>query len=257
MKLSSLQIEIATADYAELDFTTAADYLIATLTNDEILAMRIEFIKNLAVLAKPQANRDFSAEIELLRSEDVVTAVYDASDDFSRWLPLTRSIKGLQLAFDACTVYSDSVRDDEPFVEWETDMDLVTEQMKLLFGSKPHEVRLPAPSIVWNCTHDFTPTLAACAGNTPNEKPKRPPVMKLNSVTCDSSIIRVYYAKEHIPSGKVRLTISYPSSGILIASREVQLNDLGDGTWHIEIPVSDIPELKGLGSEINVDVVPV
>ena len=231
MKLSSLQIEIATADYAELDFTTAADYLIATLTNDEILAMRIEFIKNLAVLAKPQANRDFSAEIELLRSEDVVTAVYDASDDFSRWLPLTRSIKGLQLAFDACT--------------------------ELLFGSKPHAVRLPAPSIVWNCTHDFTPTLAACAGNTPNEKPKRPPVMKLNSVTCDSSIIRVYYAKEHIPSGKVRLTISYPSSGIVIASREVQLNDLGDGTCHIEIPFSDVPELRGLGAKIKVDIVPV
>lgn len=256
MKLSSLQIEIATADYAELDFTTAADYLIATLTNDEILAMRIEFIKNLAVLAKPQANRDFSAEIELLRSEDVVTAVYDASDDFSRWLPLTRSIKGLQLAFDACTVYSDSVRDDEPFVEWETDMELVTEQMKLSFGSKPHPVRLPAPSIVLTCTHDFTPTLAGCAGNTINEKPKRPPVMKLNSVTCDSSTIRVYYAKEHIPSGKVRLTISYQSSGILIASREVQLNDLGDGTRHIEIPTRDIPEMKELGSKINVEVVP-
>ena len=231
MKLSSLQIEIATADYAELDFTTAADYLIATLTNDEILAMRIEFIKNLAPLAKPQADRDFSAEIELLRSEDVVEAVYDASDDFSRWLPLTRSIKGLQLAFDACT--------------------------ELLFGSKPHAVRLPAPSIVWNCTHDFTPTLAACAGNTPNEKPKRPPVMKLNSVTCDASIIRVYYAKEHVPSGKVRLTISYPSSGILIASREVQLNDLGDGTCHIEIPFSDVPELRGLGAKIKVDIVPV
>jgi len=257
MKLSSLQIEIATADYAELDFTTAADYLIATLTNDEILAMRIEFIKNLAVLAKPQADRDFSAEIELLRSEDVVTAVYDASDDFSRWLPLTRSIKGLQLAFDACVAYSNSVQSDERFDEWETDMELVTEQMKLLFGSKPHPVRLPTPSIVWNCTHDFTPTLAGCAGNTPNEKPKRPPVMKLNSVTCDASTIRVYYAKEHVPSGKVRLTISYQSSGILIASREVQLNNLGDGTWHIEIPVSDIPELKELGSEINVDVVPV
>jgi len=257
MKLSTLQIEIATADYAELDFTTAADYLIATLTNDEILAMRIEFIKNLAVLAKPQADRDFSAEIDLLRSEDVVEAVYDASDDFSRWLPLTRSIKGLQLAFDACVAYSNSVQSDERFDEWETDMEVVTEQMKLLFGSKPHPVRLPAPSIVWTCMHDFTPTLKGCAGNTTNEKPKRPPVMKLNSVTCDASIIRVYYAKEHVPSGKVRLTISYQSSGILIGSREVQLNDLGDGTWHIEIPFSDIPELKGLGSGINVDVVPV
>lgn len=257
MKLSSLQIEIATADYAELDFTTAADYLIATLTNDEILAMRIEFIKNLAPLAKPQADRDFSAEIELLRSEDVVEAVYDAGDDFSRWLPLTRSIRGLQLAFDACVAYSNSVQSDERFDEWETDMESVTEQMKLLFGSKPHEVRLPAPSIVWNCMHDFTPTLKGCAGNTPNEKPKRPPVMKLNSVTCDASIIRVYYAKEHVPAGKVRLTISYPSSGILIASREVQLNDLGDGTCHIEIPFSDVPELRGLGAKIQVDIVPV
>ena len=81
--------------------------------------------------------------------------------------------------------------------------------------------------------------------------------MKLNSVTCDSSIIRVYYAKEHIPSGKVRLTISYPSSGIVIASREVQLNDLGDGTCHIEIPFSDVPELRGLGAKIKVDIVPV
>jgi hypothetical protein len=246
MKLSSLQIEIATADYAELAFSTAADNLIATLTNYKILELRIEFLNNLIPLVKSQPNYDFTRELEQLSTEDVVDAICGEGEgeDFTRWLPLTRSPEGLQAAFDACTSYSDSWLERE---SEDSDYSACPETDTPPLGQGAAEMQ---PS--WKASCDYAPVLAAMS----NVDDSFPMPLPLNSAHCDNRMIRVYYEKKFLLSENVRLSVSDPEGKILVELTQ-KLTDLGNDKFGIELPFSQFLELNSVATKVCLNVTPV